>query len=91
MTKEIALVTGAASGIGAAVSRRLAEAGVGVALCDVNAQAGQALAEEIGGKFIACDVRDYDWRHGGRRCLYCHAWSSRLCAPQRRHHDCAGK
>ena len=60
MTKEIALVTGAASGIGAAVSRRLAEAGVGVALCDVNAQAGQALAEEIGGKFIACDVRDYE-------------------------------
>ena len=60
MENKIALVTGASTGIGAEVSRQLAAAGAKVAVCDVNAVAGQALADEIGGLFIACDVVDYD-------------------------------
>ena len=55
---EIALVTGAASGIGAAVAKALAAKGARVAVCDVNESQGQAVAEEVGGVFIPCDVSD---------------------------------
>jgi len=55
-----AVVTGAASGIGAATARRFARAGLRVALIDVNREAGQALARELGGgaTFHQCDVGD---------------------------------
>lgn len=56
MTDKVALITGAATGIGAAVATALAARGVQVAVCDVNRSAGQTLADEIGGAFIACDV-----------------------------------
>lgn len=56
MAERIALVTGAATGIGAAVSTLLAESGVKVAVCDVNRRDGEALAVAIGGEFIRCDV-----------------------------------
>lgn len=51
-----AVVTGGASGLGAATARRLARHGVKVALFDLNAKAGEALAAEIGGVFCAVDV-----------------------------------
>ena len=56
----VALVTGAATGIGAATARQLAGKGCKVAVCDVNEAVGQALAEEIGGLFIGCDVSRFD-------------------------------
>ena len=56
MSEKIALVTGAATGIGAAVCTALAKQGIRVAVCDINKADGEALAEEIGGEFIACDV-----------------------------------
>ncbi len=56
MSNKIALVTGAATGIGAAVCRQLSEAGLRVAVCDINRNDGEALAADIGGRFIACDV-----------------------------------
>jgi len=59
MQDKIALVTGAATGIGAAVTRKLAAAGAKVAVCDINADDGQALADEVGGVFIPCNVADY--------------------------------
>jgi NAD(P)-dependent dehydrogenase (short-subunit alcohol dehydrogenase family) len=51
-----AVVTGGSSGLGAATARRLASAGVRVALFDFNAEAGQALARELGGVFCKVDV-----------------------------------
>jgi NAD(P)-dependent dehydrogenase (short-subunit alcohol dehydrogenase family) len=51
-----AVVTGGASGLGAATARALAARGVKVALFDLNAASGEAVAREIGGTFCAVDV-----------------------------------
>jgi NAD(P)-dependent dehydrogenase (short-subunit alcohol dehydrogenase family) len=51
-----AIVTGGASGLGAATAQALAAHGVRVAVFDLNADKGQALAREIGGAFFSCDV-----------------------------------
>jgi 2-hydroxycyclohexanecarboxyl-CoA dehydrogenase len=53
-----ALVTGGASGIGAATARRLAAEGAQVAVADVNAEGAQALASEVGGFAVTFDVTD---------------------------------
>ena len=55
---QSALVTGGASGLGAATARALAKAGAKVAVLDVNAEAAQAIAKEIGGLAVKCDVAD---------------------------------
>ncbi|HEU4811423.1 MAG TPA: SDR family NAD(P)-dependent oxidoreductase [Nocardioides sp.] len=55
-----AIVTGAASGIGAAVARQLAAKGAIVVVADVQAEKGEALAAEIGGVFAKVDVTDTD-------------------------------
>lgn len=51
-----AVITGGASGLGAATARRLAAQGVKVALFDFNAELGEAVAREIGGVFCKVDV-----------------------------------
>ena len=51
-----AIVTGGASGLGAATARQLASRGVKVALFDLNAEQGEALAKELGGVFCHVDV-----------------------------------
>ena len=51
-----AVVTGGASGLGAATVRRLAARGVRVAVFDLNAEAGEALAQDVGGVFCRVDV-----------------------------------
>ena len=53
-----AIVTGGASGLGAATARALAQAGLRVTLFDLNAEAGEALAQDLGGKFARVDVAD---------------------------------
>lgn len=53
-----ALVTGGASGIGAAIARAFAEAGATVTVADLNAEGAQALADEIGGRAWAVDLSD---------------------------------
>lgn len=53
---RVAVVTGAASGIGLASSRRMAAEGATIVVVDTNAEAGGALAEELGGLFVAADV-----------------------------------
>jgi len=55
-----AIVTGAASGLGAATAEMLAEAGARVALFDVNKDAAQATAKKIGGLAVHCDVTSAD-------------------------------
>jgi 2-keto-3-deoxy-L-fuconate dehydrogenase len=51
-----ALVTGAASGIGAAIAEIFAQAGATVWVVDRNETDGRAFAEKIGGKFLSLDV-----------------------------------
>ena len=53
-----ALVTGGASGIGAACARELAAHGAQVTVADVDADGAQAVADEIGGKPWAVDLSD---------------------------------
>jgi NAD(P)-dependent dehydrogenase (short-subunit alcohol dehydrogenase family) len=53
-----AIVTGGASGLGAATARMLAGQGVKVTLFDLNAEAGEQIAREIAGRFSAVDVTD---------------------------------
>jgi NAD(P)-dependent dehydrogenase (short-subunit alcohol dehydrogenase family) len=62
---KVAIVTGGGTGIGRATARRLAEEGAIVTVTDVNVEAGQAVADELGGKamFIQQDVRaEADWQ-----------------------------
>jgi NAD(P)-dependent dehydrogenase (short-subunit alcohol dehydrogenase family) len=53
---KIAVVTGAAAGIGRAVATALAEEGAALVLADVDSDAGRRAAEELGGRFVAADV-----------------------------------
>jgi len=53
-----AVITGGASGLGEATARALAAKGVKVALFDLNADKGEALAKELGGVFCQCNVTD---------------------------------
>jgi NAD(P)-dependent dehydrogenase (short-subunit alcohol dehydrogenase family) len=55
-----AVVTGGASGIGAAAARALAEQGARVVVADLNEEKGKAVADEIGGEFVTVDVTDTD-------------------------------
>jgi NAD(P)-dependent dehydrogenase (short-subunit alcohol dehydrogenase family) len=51
-----AIVTGGASGLGAATARRLSRDGARVVIIDLNDEAGDAMAAEIGGAFVKADV-----------------------------------
>ncbi len=55
---QAALVTGGGSGLGAETARHLARAGAKVAVLDVNMEGARAVAEEIGGLALDCDVSD---------------------------------
>ena len=53
---SVFLVTGGASGLGAATAKTLAANGGKVVIADLNLALGEALAKEIGGTFVKCDV-----------------------------------
>ncbi len=53
---RVAVVTGAASGIGLASCRRLAAEGATVVAVDIDVAAGKAVADEVGGMFVPADV-----------------------------------
>ena len=64
MSERVALVTGAAGGIGSAVAARLAQDGFRVACSDLGAAAAERAAAEIAGRRgFGCDLRS---EHGGR-------------------------
>ena len=53
---RVAVITGAASGIGAACARTFAAKGAKVVVVDVNASGARAVAKEVGGLAIACNI-----------------------------------
>jgi len=58
LTGTAAIISGGASGLGEATARALAAAGSTVVVADLNADRGEAVAAEIGGKFVQTDVAD---------------------------------
>jgi NAD(P)-dependent dehydrogenase (short-subunit alcohol dehydrogenase family) len=64
-TSVAAVVTGGASGLGEAAGRLLASKGVRVAIFDLNAERGEALATEIGGVFCKVNVTSDDSADAG--------------------------
>jgi len=57
---KVAIVTGAASGIGKAIAERYSWEGAEVVVADVNKEDGEELAEEIDGVFMECDVSSWE-------------------------------
>lgn len=55
---KVAIVTGGASGLGEADARLLAAEGARVVLTDINEEAGQEIAADVGGEFVCQDVSD---------------------------------
>ena len=53
---KVFIVTGGASGLGEGAARMLAEHGGRVVIADLQAERGEAVAAEIGGRFVRCDV-----------------------------------
>ena len=53
---KVFIVTGGASGLGEGTARMLASAGATVVVADLQAERGEAVAKEIGGAFVKCDV-----------------------------------
>ncbi|MCB0857989.1 MAG: SDR family NAD(P)-dependent oxidoreductase [Solirubrobacterales bacterium] len=55
---RVVLITGGANGFGRATGARLTEQGAKVVLADIEEEAGEEAAAEIGAEFVSCDVRD---------------------------------
>src|SRR6266850_7734197 len=58
LSGSVALVTGAASGLGAATARRLTDGGARVMIVDRDEAKGAELAKQLGGAFAKADVTD---------------------------------
>ncbi|MDP4589751.1 MAG: SDR family oxidoreductase [Burkholderiaceae bacterium] len=56
IANKVFIVTGAASGLGAGTAKMLTEQGAKVLMADVQDEAGEALAKELGQQYLHCDV-----------------------------------
>ena len=56
IANKVFIVTGGASGLGEGTARMLAREGATVVIADLQAERGEALAKELGGAFVKCDV-----------------------------------
>ena len=66
---KIAFVTGGASGLGEAIARAYVAEGAAVIIADIDAAAGQALAKELGARFITLDVtQETSWANAIATC-----------------------
>jgi 3-oxoacyl-[acyl-carrier protein] reductase len=62
LKNKLAIVTGAGSGFGAGIAKRFVEEGARVIVNDINAEAGNRVARELGATFAQADVtRSEDW------------------------------
>jgi 3(or 17)beta-hydroxysteroid dehydrogenase len=60
---KVAVVTGGSRGVGRAVAKRLVQEGASVIITDINAEAGETTAAEIGARFVPQDVaNEKDWQ-----------------------------
>ena len=75
---KVALITGAARGLGAAIARRFAEEGAKVIINDLNLEAARATAKELGGHGIGGGRRGLRLRRG-------HVRGGQEAAPAARH------
>jgi len=57
---KVAVITGGCSGIGLATARRFAQEGATVVIGDLDTAGGPAIADELGGRFVECNVTDKD-------------------------------
>jgi NAD(P)-dependent dehydrogenase (short-subunit alcohol dehydrogenase family) len=92
---QVALVTGAAVGMGFATAKAFAEAGAAVALVDVNQGAAECAADQLGPVRSQGTGDPLERRRGGRRC--CHGrtdcrnvWTAR-CGLQQRGYSVTGR
>ena len=60
LDNKVGIITGAASGIGAATARVLAREGARLVLTDIDDTAGTALAQELGATYLHLDVSEED-------------------------------
>jgi NAD(P)-dependent dehydrogenase (short-subunit alcohol dehydrogenase family) len=62
LDSKIALITGGASGLGEAIARRFAAEGANLIIADIDVAAGDAVAQELGAKFMRLNVSiEQDW------------------------------
>lgn len=60
LENKVAIVTGGSSGIGKAIAEKYADEGMNVVIADIDEEKGEKIADEIGCKFIECDVSSYE-------------------------------
>jgi NAD(P)-dependent dehydrogenase (short-subunit alcohol dehydrogenase family) len=85
LTGKVAVVTGAAGGIGSATAKLFAELGASVVIADINAAGAKQVADEIvasGGRAVPCevDLRTEDQVHAMVDLGRAHLWRARCLA-----------